>query len=282
MIKILNLIKKIAPLLIFGLFSQSYKIRASDNNICNYQSIKEFKECLSSGKVNLKQNFPAFFGDGGGDEHKFILFFECPYEDKGCLEIRKKYKAIRLTSLEGKNIEVGYGKISSWTFQKFKIKDKINIPSENIISWNKKPNYISKNWNNWKFDIYNISYIDELYNLRNLYFLFDSENNYAGNTRMRVQQHSKYVDKFLKSITNLENSEISNGNNQRILSKAIKEIEVIKSVVDISKNDNCVELNELKFPDLSQKYRILKKNINPLRAKLDLPPSTDQKPICNG
>lgn len=281
MIKILNLIKKIAPLLIFGLVSQSYKITAADNNTCNYKSIKEFKECLSSGKINLNQNFPAYFGDGGGDEHKFILFFYCPNEDKGCLEIRKKYKAIRLTSKDGKNIEVGYGKISTWTFQKFKIKDKLNIPSENIISWSKKPNYISENWNNFKFDIYNISYIDKLYNLKNLYFLFASENNYAGNTRIRVQQHSQYVDRFLKSITNLENNEISNGNNQRIFNKAIKEMEVIKSIIDISKNANCVELNELKFSELSQKYRILSKNINPLRAKLDLPPSTDLKPICN-
>ena len=274
-----RLIKKIFPLLVFSLIFESNDITNAKDNSCNYQSIKEFKDCLNSSNFNLEQKFPAYIGDGGGDVHKFVLYFECPNGDESCLEIRKKYKAIRLTSQEGNNIEVGYGHKSQWTFQKFKIKDKLNIPSKNIISWNKKSNYYS---NNWTFDIYNINYIDKSYNLKNLYFLFDSENNYGGDTRSRVQKHSMYVDKFLKSITKLENSEVSNKKNQKILNRAIKEMEIIKSIILIEdKNKDCFELNETKFPDLVKKYRKISNNIYPLKEKFDISPSSEIKPICN-
>ena len=36
-----------------------------------------------------------------------------------------------------------------------------------------------------------------------------------------------------------------------------------------------------KYPELSARYRELYGTINTFRAKLDLPPSTDLKPICN-
>ena len=272
-------IRKISPLIIFGLIFQSNQITNAKDNNCAYQSIKEFKECLNSGYFNVVQKFPAYIGDGGGDVHKFYLLFECPNGDESCLSIKKKYKAIRLTSQKGNNLEVGYGHISSWTFQKFKIKDKLNIPSKNIISWNKKSNYYS---NNWAHDIYNINYIDKSYNLKNLYFLFDSVNNYVGDTRERVQKHSMYVDNFLKSITKLEDREISNKKNQKILNRAIKEMEIIKSIILIEdKNEDCFEVNETKFPDLVKKYKKISNNFNSLIEKFDISPSSEIKPICN-
>ena len=44
---------------------------------------------------------------------------------------------------------------------------------------------------------------------------------------------------------------------------------------------DCLIAKQTKFPELIEKYKKLYQTINPLRAKLDLPPSTDLKPICN-
>ena len=72
-----------------------------------------------------------------------------------------------------------------------------------------------------------------------------------------------------------------------IREKALKENEkflsITKSIIRKYNNssNNCFVAKESKFPELTARYKNLYRTINPLRAKLDLPPSSDLKPICN-
>ena len=54
-------------------------------------------------------------------------------------------------------------------------------------------------------------------------------------------------------------------------------------IIKISRDDlnNCIEADGTKFTDLIKEYEDLLRTINPLRAKLDLPPLNNLKPICN-
>ena len=66
------------------------------------------------------------------------------------------------------------------------------------------------------------------------------------------------------------------------INRNIKELEIIGSIIKVSSSEkDCSIVNQTKFPELVNEFRILSKTINPLRAKLDLPPSSDLKPICN-
>ena len=67
------------------------------------------------------------------------------------------------------------------------------------------------------------------------------------------------------------------------LNKNVKELTIISSSIKTGENKEkkCFEANIANFPDLILRYKKLYRTLNPLRAKLDLPPNTDLKPICN-
>ena len=62
-----------------------------------------------------------------------------------------------------------------------------------------------------------------------------------------------------------------------------KNTTIIKSIINNGENSSgkCFEAKDSKFPELTARYIKLYKTINPLREKLNLPPSTALKPICN-
>ena len=72
-----------------------------------------------------------------------------------------------------------------------------------------------------------------------------------------------------------------------IIEKALKKnarfLTITKSIIlkQNSSSNNCFIAKDSKFPELTERYKKLYETINPLRAKLDLPPSTNLKPICN-
>ena len=69
---------------------------------------------------------------------------------------------------------------------------------------------------------------------------------------------------------------------KKYLKENEKNIEIIKSII-LTKNNtlkNCIEVKDTKFPELVQRYERISRTINPLRMKLDLPPSSDLKLIC--
>ena len=62
-----------------------------------------------------------------------------------------------------------------------------------------------------------------------------------------------------------------------------KKATIISSIIKkgSSKNKSCFLAQDTKYPDLVNEYNNIYKTINPLRSKLDLPPSSDLKSICN-
>ena len=65
------------------------------------------------------------------------------------------------------------------------------------------------------------------------------------------------------------------------LEKYEKDINIISSIIKTSQKEFCFFVDDGKFPELIKKYQILFNSIIPLRAQLNLPPTTDLKPICN-
>ena len=66
------------------------------------------------------------------------------------------------------------------------------------------------------------------------------------------------------------------------INRHIKELEIIGSIIKVSSTEkDCLIAKQSKFPELTEKYKKVFRTINPLRVKLDLPPNTDLKPICN-
>ena len=72
-----------------------------------------------------------------------------------------------------------------------------------------------------------------------------------------------------------------------MIEKALKKNErfltITKSIIlkQNSSSNNCFIAKDSKFPELTQRYKKLYKTINPLRAKINLPPASDLKPICS-
>ena len=94
-----------------------------------------------------------------------------------------------------------------------------------------------------------------------------------------------YICNLLNNFSGLDNGASRNIN--QIRSEKLKENEkrtiIIQSIIKTSEDDinKFIKADGTKFPNLIKEYKDLSKTINPLRSKLDLPPSNDLKPICN-
>ena len=268
----------ILPIFLYIVSLSTFIGETKAKETCYYKTVEEYKGCLSSNPYNLRQSFPTYFGSSGGGEHEFVLWFECPNGRNDCLNTKKKYKAIRMFSEDGKNLEVRYGRLALWTGQQFKTRKTQNIPSQNIISWNKK----DFRTNNWNFNLFSIKYVDDNYKLNDLFFLSESVFNYGGNTRIRVQQHTEYIEKFLIALTNLKESETNDDKNQKIINAAQREREIIGSIIGKTNLDSsCKKIDDTKFPELTEKYKNISYSINLLAKRLDLKRPINLKPICN-
>ena len=271
------MINKFLLILFIG-FLSTYAGEIKAEEICYYKTVEEYKKCISLNKYNLKQSFPTFFGSSGGGEHEFVLWLECPNGRKECLDIKKKNKAIRLFSKDGKNLEIRYGRLALWTGQKFKTRETQIIRKTKIISWKKE----EFRKNKWNFNLFNLKYVDESYKLKDLYFLSESVFNYGGNTRIRVKQHTEYIEKFLISFTNLNEGETNDSNNQKIIDAAKKERDILGSIIAKPNiNSGCKEIDDIKFPELSKKYKKLSDSIYLLKKKLNLNQLNNLRSICS-
>ena len=70
---------------------------------------------------------------------------------------------------------------------------------------------------------------------------------------------------------------------EKILKENEKFLTITKSIIlkQNSSSNNCFIAKDSKFPELTQRYKKLYKTITPLRAKINLPPASDLKPICS-
>ena len=274
------------PLLFIGLFSTfAVEIKSEEIEICRYSNPWIFAKCKRKDNVKIIPNFPVDTFDREG-----VLWIGSIYSLRNTAIPGTVFKVVELRSPNENEIEITIGdkKASVWvsiSSTKFITSKTFRINSKDIISWN----YFNSgrkvgsggllnpdvfNHLIYKFDL---KYLDEYGNINNI--------------KANRAWHAFYpnrADMISNLLTNV--SKINNGF-ERDINKTLfskykrneKNATIIKSIIKIKEeaDSKCFQAKESKFPELTNRYKHLFNTINPLRAKLDLPPSSDLKPICN-
>ena len=264
---------KLFIILVLGFLSTfAGEIKAEE--ICNYSNPDDYRKCNKKSNVKIIPNYPIYsYRDindidylhlsGGIQENNYINV----HSNSGAT-----YRVIYLSSpAEGKlNIVYGNKKMEFWGIRQktpFLSKKEYFLSSEDILSWE------STVVNNGYADTFNkISFV----------------NNFGEKVDLNFYKHEfrrpGYMNIFFKDISGLRKNQTRDIKNLigKLLSDNEKKLTIIQSIIKISKEDkeNCIEADGTKYPELVVEYSELSKTINPLRAKLDLPPSSDLKPIC--
>ena len=259
---------KLLIFLVLGIFS-TFTGKAKSEEICNYSNEKDYKICKRNNSSIINPSYP-FDLKGGGEMRKYMIYLWGKDYDF-CDDLVKKglgFNRINIGSKKGKELIVSKGTFKNLSAD-INVNQKENIPYEHIIKWTKK-DFSCWQWPHVK---YSISYLDENYKIRDLFF----------STGPRTEKDFM-ISGLLENISKLKNNEsrtVTRAMNLKLNNKE-KELEIIKTIIKASdEKKNCLLVENLKYPLLVSRYKELSLNINPLRAKLDLPPSTELKPICN-
>ena len=256
---------KLITILLIGLFSTFYGEIKSEE-ICYYSNYKEFKEC-KKGKQKYLPKYPInnFHSESWamgprvhnieqalvGNIHDVVEFQAL---SKNELQITNGTKSIGLLGLAWRR---------PWISKKSHIINPQNIYflENRIINSGKE---------------YSMKYIDANGELKSLKFeaiLFGEKRRYD------------LLGDYLRYSSNLRIGEEKSI--QSVRERALKENEkfltITKSIIleQNSSSNDCFVAKDSKFPELIQRYKKFYKTITPLRTKLDLPPSSDLKPICS-
>ncbi len=262
-------IKLIQFLLIGFLSAFIGEIKAEE--ICYYSNPKEYKKCFNK-KSSLKRQakYPlTTFSDGWDIKWISGNGANGPHATPGAI-----FKIIELNAPNSKqlNITIGDKRTNLIGITRkapfISAKKDIQINSEDILSWSTtQPEYkvFSK-----------LSYLDNYGDQKDLNF-----RNFSFSPKRR---RIEFMNQFFINLSGLrkgENREIDSVILNK-LNRHIKELEIIRSIIKIaSKEKDCFIAKQSKFPELTEKYKKVYRTINPLRAKLDLSPSSDLKPICD-
>tara|TARA_B100000073_G_scaffold187114_1_gene154909 strand:+ start:3604 stop:4503 length:900 start_codon:yes stop_codon:yes gene_type:complete len=256
-------------------FSSIFVGNVKANEICYYSNPKEYKKCKKEDqKATPKfpiENFHSDFYSMGkgipsidfsrvGATHKI---FEFKAYEKEKLQISTGTKSIGLNGLSWKR---------PWIQ-----KSTFFINPKQIISIKKTDEYIPAWPRSFIVRKYSFKYIDE-------YGVVDSID--FQQTLLWTKEKKVYdmIGDYLIYSSNLKwgDEKLS----QEVIAKTLRENEkflvITKNIILKIKNPpkSCFIARESEFPSLTSKYKKLYKTINPLRSKLDLPPSTDLEPIC--
>ena len=257
---------KLLVILFIG-FLSTYAGEIKAEEICYYSNPNENKKCIEE-KPDLirKIKFPLKIGNYS----KYVIW-EYGSSPRNFLQIN-------LIDENTMNI-LGGTNFGPLIWSKYKGKKYLEIDEKDIYYWEKKfvvPKYpYWEGVGSFKYEAYQIGYINEYGELKELLFLRNILN-FKGD-----EIFSEIFKDFLNSESG-EKKDLNNLINAR-LNKNVKELTIISSAIKTNENKvkKCFEANIANFPDLILRYKKLYRTINPLRAKLDLPPSSDLKPICN-
>ena len=258
-------------------FLSTYVGEIKAEEICYYSTPKEHRKC-KKGELKSVPKYPIenfhsdFYVMGKGIPSIDFMavgsvyqIFEFKAYEKEKLQISSGTKSIGLN---------GLNRSRPWINKKT-----FTINPEHIIYLNKSDNFI-RGWpRSFVVRKYSFKYIDE-------YGVVDS---------IKFQQTLIYSNKekqvndligdYLLHISNLKWGEeiTAESKIEKILKENEKFLTITKSIIfkDENLQSKCFIAKDGKFPQLSKKYEKIYLTINPLRAKLDLPPSSDLKPICN-
>ena len=264
---------KFLLILFLGLFiSFGGEIKAQEN-ICKYSNYKDYKKCKKKGLLSVPEypieNFHWTTVAMGpciscvdqaavGNAHQIT---ELKAFSRNHVQVFKGYKTVGLFGL-------------TWR-RPFTNKETIKINPNNIISMKKRDYFSQTLFGRPLYREYKIKYIDDYGEVESLEFEQFLEGksgtfDIVGDYLIYASNLNWDEEKSVKSLR------------EKILKENEKNIEIIKSII-LTKNNtlkNCIEVKDTKFPELVQKYENISRTINPLRMKLDLPPSSDLKLIC--
>ena len=261
---------KFLVLLFLGFLPTLFEgIKAED--VCYFSTPNEYKKCFNK-KSSLKRQakYPLVTYSDSWDI-KWISGNGAngPHANPGAI-----FKIIELSAPNSKKLKITIGDKRTSLFgitrkaPFISEKKDIQIDSEDILSWNTKE---------VDFEVSNkVTYIDDYGNKKDINFL----NFNFGPKKRRLE----FINEFLASFSGLKIGEYREVDSVILnkINRNIKEYEIIGSIIKVtSMRKDCLIAKQTKFPELTEKYKKLYQTINPLRAKLDLPPSTDLKPICN-
>ncbi len=267
------MLNKLKIIIFIGLISFFVGEIKADEDICEYKTTQEYDLCLKEGKSSMRISFPFFIGNSGRYSlHRCIdNSFKC----------RVSERAYQLRSEQGDNLIISTGNFGTFIWNPFKEKYSITIPKERILRWSFVNNV---NWDNINYRKYSLNFLDSSFTPKKIVFgIADFSWNYG----LGGSLEGDVVSEFLSAITNMNvgeerNKDFINNLIKNEIKNLIKKQEIITAIIQVQNSDlkNCIELKKLKFPELTERVKNIEQKIYSLRSKIDLPPSTDRKPIC--
>ena len=261
-------------LLLFLGFLSSYFGEIKAEEICYYSSPKEYENCSNDNSLVITPKYP-FLIKGGGGNNKYRLIRESDKRSY-CLGMPgTNLKRRHLGSNSGKELVFKKGIWKRFTNKDIRVLEEKVIPNNKILSWTKED---INCYGDTTHNLYSVNYLDENFNLKQIVFR---------NGNYRTSEET-LISELLENLSGMKKNDKREENyTDKLIYEKIKDIDkrlfILKSVIGKSgkKDDNCFKVESTKFPELNKEYAQLFKTINPLRAKLDLPPTSDLKPICN-
>lgn len=258
----------------FSIFAGEIK---SEEN-CYYSTRREYRKCKKEGR-KLVPKYPI------ENFHTESFAMGEGVSSVNHSAVGSVYKVIEFKAYEKDKLQISSGTKSvgfmyglSWR-NAWINKTTFKINTERIITLYKKDEPLIGGWpNTFLPRKYNFKYLDEYGEVKSIKF-----DNLLESTKRRGVDDM--IGDYLLFASNLKWGEERSVEFliENILNDNEKFLTITKSIIlkENSSSNDCFEAKDSKFPELTTRYKKLYKTINPLRAKLDLPPSTDLKPICN-
>ena len=262
--------------LFIGLFScfageiKAEEIKAEE--ICLYTSVEEYEKCFKNIYALRVPKYPLLIKGGGGN-NKYRLVQEITKNSCTGSSWSPNLKRLHLGSRTGKELLVKEGVWKRFSNKNIKVFKEYEIPSRRIVQWSKEKIYCNGIYE----DFYSVSYLDQSFNLKKFHF----------RTGLYGTKKGDLISELLEITSGMKkNEERDTKYSEVLIYERIKDIEkrlaVIKLYIkdkDQPQND-CLNVNETKYPDLVKEYNSLSTEIIPLRKKLNLPLNEDFKKIC--
>ena len=247
----------------------------AEEKVCSFSTPMQYAKCLKKKNFKIIPKYPLEtypkkiernWSWLGNDSHNSLIN-------------KPNYTIIKFKTDDGKKLEVtkSVNKYTTWNGLDWRFKNPVSlyINGEDIISW--KFNLIEQySLLGIYEDVHNIEikYIDNFGNKESLFM-----------RSLQWRGRAEMVEFLLRNASGISKNEKRDINKliENKLKKYEKKATIVSSIIkrDFDKNKGCLLVKYTKFPYLIKEYTDLSKTINPLRTKLNLPPSTDLKPICD-
>ena len=265
------MIFKLFAILFIG-FISTYVGEVKAEEICSFTSAEEYEKCFNNINDLKVPKYPLLI-EGGGGSNKYQLVQE--FTNNSCTgsSWSPNKKRLHLGSQTGNELIVKEGVWKRFTNKDIKVYKDYKIPNRKIIEWSKEKIYC----NGMNQDFYSVSYLDNSFNSKKLYF----------RTGRYGIKKGDLISELLEITSGMKKNEKKDSKYiEELIYERMKDIEKRLAVIKLFIKDkeqqesDCLNVKETKFPDLIKEYKTLWREIRPLRKKLNLPINSDLKNIC--